>query len=520
MRWYYFLSLALFGFLLALTVAQFQSVPGYMDADYYFAGGVRLAEGHGFSEMVLWNFLDDPVSLPHASHAYWMPLASILAALGMGLTRTLSLPAARLGFFLIAAFIPPMTALLSYTMTKRRDLAFTAGFLAVFSGYYVPYFSTTDTFGIYMALGAVFFLLIGLGIVHEDFKQRYLIALGLGVIAGFAHLTRADGALWLVMALLSVFLLPRSTIKQRVVSMGVVILAYFLVMAPWISRNMSEFGSPLAPGGNRTLWLTNYDQTFSFPASKLTMQAWLNSGWTSILNVRVDALKWNLQTTWAVQGAIFLLPFILIGAWIYRRDLRTRIGLIAWLLTFIVMTIVFPFAGPRGGLLHSGAALQPLWWALAPAGIDRLVKWVAVKRRWKENEALKVFLIGLIGISFMMSGMIFYKRVYSQPGWGYESARYRRAELLIEKSNASAGDVVIVGNPPGYFNVTNRPAIAVPNESLDTVLELAKRYNAHYLILEKEGVPPPLNAVYDNPSSYPSIQYLGEVDGTKVFFIP
>ena len=161
MRWYYYLVLGLSGFLLSFFVAQFQPVPGYMDADYYYEGGVRLAEGHGFSEMVLWNYLDDPAGLPHPSHGYWMPLASILAALGMGFTHTISLSSARLGFFLLAMVIPPTTALLSYNITNRRDLALCAGFLAIFSGYYLPFFSTTDTFSIYMALGVVFFLLIG-----------------------------------------------------------------------------------------------------------------------------------------------------------------------------------------------------------------------------------------------------------------------------------------------------------------------------------------------------------------------
>ena len=250
------------------------------------------------------------------------------------------------------------------------------------------------------------------------------------------------------------------------------------------------------------------------------MQTWLDSGWASILKVRADAFKWNLQTTLAVQGAIFLLPFVLFGTWVYRHDLRVKIGITAWMVTFLVMTIIFPFAGSRGGFLHSGAALQPLWWALAPMGIDRLVKWASVKRSWKPDEALKVFLFGSLGISIMISGVIFYERVYTPPGWGFESSIYRRVESFLEYSKASADDGVIVGNPPGYYNVSNRPAIAVPNENLDTVLALAKRYKVHYLILDKAGVPKPLINIYDNPSSYSSIQYLGEIDDTRIFFIP
>ncbi|MFN2304750.1 MAG: hypothetical protein ACK2TV_13555, partial [Anaerolineales bacterium] len=99
-------------YLISLTtvviVAAFQSSPGYMDADYYYAGGVQLAEGHGFQEEILWNYLDDPSGLPHPSHAYWMPMPSILAATGMKLMGSSNFDAAQLGFLLLAALVPPL----------------------------------------------------------------------------------------------------------------------------------------------------------------------------------------------------------------------------------------------------------------------------------------------------------------------------------------------------------------------------------------------------------------------------
>src|ERR1044071_5600910 len=72
MNWRHYAILFGIGLIVPFTVSRFQSLPGYMDADYYFSGGVQLAEGHGFTEPYLWNYLDDPVSLPHPSHTYWM----------------------------------------------------------------------------------------------------------------------------------------------------------------------------------------------------------------------------------------------------------------------------------------------------------------------------------------------------------------------------------------------------------------------------------------------------------------
>ena len=80
MTWRQYLLLALLGLAAVTFVAALQPSPGYMDADYYYAGGLQLVNCHGFTEPYLWNYLDDPAGLPHHSHAYWMPLASLLAA--------------------------------------------------------------------------------------------------------------------------------------------------------------------------------------------------------------------------------------------------------------------------------------------------------------------------------------------------------------------------------------------------------------------------------------------------------
>lgn len=520
MRWYLIVILGVLGLLIPVTAAYFQPSPGYMDADYYFAGGVRLADGYGFSERILWNYLDNPEGIPHPSHAYWMPLASLIASLGMVLAGRHDFSSARLGFLLISAAIPTLTASLGFSITKKAGYALAAGILAVFSGYYLPYYSTTDTFGIYMLLGISFFLLLGYAMGHLDSRSRNLVSVGFGVIAGLAHFSRADGILWLAMAMISVLSLGESANKRRMIDFILVIFGYLVVMAPWFLRNYSEFGTLLGPGGDHALWLTSYDQTFSYPAHKLSFNAWRDSGWKAIVASRLDAMKWNLQTAWAVQGGIFLLPFVAVGLWSFRHDLRIKIGVMAWVLTFGLMTLVFPFAGSRGGFFHSGAALQPLWWVLVPVGLERIVMWVESKRNWRKGEAFQVFLIGTVFICMLMSLIVFYGRVISFPGWGSETERYRRVEAIIAESSTYKDDAVLVGNPPGYFNVSNRAAIAIPNEKLETVLEAANRYGAKFIILEDNGTPIPLEPIYENPDSNPLIQYLGEVDRARIFAIP
>ena len=195
-----YIILFLLGVGVTLIVAVFQHAPGYMDADYYFAGGLRLATGHGFTEPFLWNFLDDPAGLPHPSHAYWMPLASLLAAIGMKLSGITSFYTARIGFLVLAGFLPPLTAHLSFSLTSRRDHAILPGILAAVPAFYLSYLGTTDTFGIYMFLGGLFLLMVA-----KDNCEKMTPAVNLqkfanngggvpfllGIVAGLMHLARA-----------------------------------------------------------------------------------------------------------------------------------------------------------------------------------------------------------------------------------------------------------------------------------------------------------------------------------------
>jgi hypothetical protein len=345
MNWRHYLLLASLGLALSAAVAAFQSAPGYMDADYYYAGGLQLAAGRGFTEPFLWNYLDDPAGLPHPAFSYWMPLTSLLAALGMTLAGHHNWFAARLGFLALSAILPPLTAALSYSLTSRRDLALTAGLLAVFSGYYAPYLPVTDTFGLYMLFGALFFLIV-------NRKSSIVNSLLLGLLAGLMHLARADGLLWLLMAfVVAILILPKPSQRRALFTFYFLLFTlfgYLLIMSPWLVRNLAVFGTPLAPGGSRALWLTRYDQLFAYPASPLTFASWWHSGLAEILKVRLWALGLNLESALAVQGSIFLLPLILIGLWQLRKENRTLLVVLTWGVTLTAMTLVFPFAGARG----------------------------------------------------------------------------------------------------------------------------------------------------------------------------
>jgi hypothetical protein len=534
-----YLLVSLLGLSLALGVAFFQSTAGYMDASYYMAGGVWLVDGDGFNEHILWNYLDDPTGIPHPSHGYWMPLTSVLAALGMILTGAHTFAAARLGFLVLAAMTPIVTARLSYALMRRRDWALLAGIIAALSGFYLAYLPTTDAFGLYMFFGAIFFLVVqrlsdclpqplgepGQNQLSVNCKHIWTAPLVLGGLAGLMHLTRADGILWLVVAVLFTpsGLFPSLKSRNRIISWGAAVLlvvtGYLLVMGPWLLRNLAAFGSFLSPGGGHALWITSYDELFTYPASLLTLAHWWGSGLSAILRARLWSVGLNLQTMLGVQGQIFLFPLILIGLWRLRRARPVQAGLLAWMLTFLVMTLIFPYQGARGGFFHSGAALQPLFWAVTPLGLHTFLEWGQRRRGWDERQSGWVFKSGIVLIALILTLFVAYNRVIGsdirQPAWDDLQRRYSKVEQELRSLQASSDSVVVVNDAPTYYLASRRPSISIPYGDTDVLLNVAQRYGGRYLLLEIEQVQG--DSLYGHPGDRPGLNYLGTVEGIRLY---
>ncbi len=519
MTWRHYLLLFILALAIISLVAIFEPSPGYMDADYYYAGGLQLVVGRGFSEPYLWNYLDNPSVLPHPSHAYWMPLASILAAAGAWIFGSGSWWGARAGFLLVAGLLPPLTAALAWSITSRRNLALISGLLAVFPAFYLVFLPTTDTFGLYMLFGVLFLLVLFR-------KQSRINPLLLGLLAGLMHITRADGLIWLLVALFSVlYVYPFPMAKRwiHVVSSILTTLAgYLLIMLPWFLRNIAIFGTPITPGGTKMLWLTAYDQIFSYPASQLTFSSWMDSGIGAIIRVRTWALGLNLANAVSVQAEIILLPLVAIGLWHLRKDRRIQVGVAAWLLTLAAMTFAFPFAGARGGFFHSGAAVQTLWWALAPIGLERIIQWASLKRRWDAVQAGKFFQPAIVVLVALITIAVFLTRVVGfggNPTWDEEKASYAQIKTFLDSKGLLPGNIVMVANPPGFYLASGNPAIALPDGGITSLDEAARQFDAKFVVLEENSTPGGLLQIYSQPMDQYNLRYMGTVVGAQIYAI-
>lgn len=517
-RVYFFLFL--FGLAVVSIISYFEPHPGYLDADYYYAGGIQLATGKGFTEPYLWNYLDGASSLPHPSHSYWAPLSSILAALGMWLTGETTFTSARLFFVLIAALVPPLTAALAYAFSQRRDLAVASGVLAIFSVYHAPFVGVTDNFSPFMLFGGLYFL-SATQLLQDKHPNRSWFFLGL--LSGLMTLARSDGLLWLALAFLFAFRnVKRSTLNlQTAVSIlhsaFFISVGFLLIMSPWYARNLEVYGSLMAPGGSRVLWLANYDQTFIYPPQQLNPQSFLALGWEHIFKDRVWALNNNLQSGFAAHGGIILFPFIVAGILYYWKDQRVKLAALAWLILFFVMTFLFPFAGARGAFFHAGAALQPMWWSLAPLGLESILNSLQ-KRGIGHSGNRFVFRSILVMIAMILTIYVVHLRIFTL-GWGEgEDADYPVIEQMLVRNGIEDGDIVIVRNAPGYYLKTGRSAISIPYGGEEAILAAAEQFDARYLVLEPEAALESIQDPFQNPGGVQFV-YLDEHNDTRIYRI-
>jgi hypothetical protein len=355
-----------------------------------------------------------------------------------------------------------------------------------------------------------------------DSPQRFFL---LGLIAGWMHLTRADGLIWLFAALgIVIFrMYPWNSLgKLRIALLGILtsIIGYLILTGGWYYRNWLIFGGLFPPGNSKSLWLTHYNELYSFPNDHLNFTYLLKSGWDAILQARLKALGINLQNFLAVQGSIVLVPLILAGIWSRKKLAIVKFGILMWLVILGIMTMVFPFAGSRGGFLHSGAATQIFFWVMAVVGLEQWILWMKKIRGWNSTFAISLFGAFLILVNAGISIWFFQQRVFGNENdliWNQSIERYQRVAERLKDLNITNNKLGMVNNPPGYYWATRMPSIVIPDGDINHSLAAARKFGVSYLLLEQDQEN--LIELYQNPKNLSNLRYLETFNNVHIFLI-
>lgn len=537
-------------FCLALLVraaaAWVVSHPGYIDAYYYQHIAHNILRGRGAVEDVAWNYLVHPVQLPQAGGAYWPPGTSLFVAAGAGLLggassdRDLAWRRAQSAPVLASALLVPGAYLLSRHLrggvgARRRGL--TVAGLVLLSGVYFPYWVTTDTFTPFALLGGSV-LWLSARSVEAARKGRTLFLAG--ALAGLAQGVRPDGAL-LVVAPLAAWLVGSarrgsdlaaigdrdltsgpfreplgsrkgSRLRREAVLLGTVVAGLVIGLGPWLGRNWATWGAPVPPGATAALWLTEYDELFAFGFQPGPAR-WLDAGVPAALGARGGALAANLGVL-SQPLLYYLVPAFGYGCWRLRRERRlwpvaTYLGCL-----YLVMSLVFPFQGTRGGLFHSTVATLPFLLLATVVGIEAGVRAAARRRGWRQPQAQHVFAGALLAFALLTSA---YFSILLWQRWDSHLARYASVADWLA-SHAVPSSRIMVADPPGFWYASGRSATVIPSDGFESLVAAAAQLDVAYVLVEPTA-PRYLASLLEGSPPPPPLEYAETVDGIRIYRI-
>jgi hypothetical protein len=492
------------------------SFPVPEDTAYYAGVARNLVEGRGLVSDALWSYQTPPLEVPRAAFEVWMPLPTLLAAIPIALAgagnwfraaQVLSVVVSAIGAALAWRLGADVAAEMKLPVGRARTLAVGTGVVACFLGPLVVYGALPDSTALFAALSlAACLLMARIGARTPEggrpaeggrlterpagggrLFDRRLIALGL--LIGFAGLTRSE-AVWLGLAWLVVAWCWTSTPagerpsrRERLRLVAVPAAVAALVFAPWAVRDWLVFGSPL-PGQTLANALSvNPTDIFAY-RDQPTLAHYLAQGLAALIGMRVTGIVHNLVDVLIVPG----FPIGLIGLLALPKCARLHalrpLFLLA-VITFLVTGLVFPVSTTWGTFLHAAGSIYALLIVSCLVALDAFIAWVGRLRHWWRPVAwLGPALATAVVIPLLFVSVASLDRTADRT-----RARYEALPAALERAGVPLGRnaPIITDNPIWLAETAHVTALALPEESPDAVLALARQFGSGLLVVQADG---------------------------------
>ncbi|MDQ3937894.1 MAG: glycosyltransferase family 39 protein [Chloroflexota bacterium] len=479
-------------FLVRAIVGLIYQGPAYPDSYYYVNVAQQLAAGNGFQLDYIWNFVDvggrlpDNPTLPIASNAHWMPLASLVQVPFIWLLGAVPL-AFGLPFWIVGALAAPLTWMIGRDAGLGDRTAVAGGLLVALPAGMTPWLSQPDNFGLFMTLGALALWLCARGLRGD----RKAFVLG-GLVVGLATLARNDG--FLLGAPFALAVLndlwrkpsgPRIGLSAALACAGL----FALVMAPWWLRQLEVFGSisPSAASG-RILWISDYRELYSISGEPPTPASLLAQGIGPLVASRVGGLLSALALFAFIPLLGVFTPLWLVGIWQRRHDPAYAPFFVYGALLFAASALLFAVHVPYGTFLHSAVALLPHSFLLVLVGLGAAVDWVARRRAsWDRGQATAVFTVGAIAVA-AIGGAVWTAQTTSE----WTDVHGPRSAIVDRLRQAPESDHVMSADPGAIEHLAGRGGIVTPDDPLPVIEEALRAYDIRWLALERHAIVPAL----------------------------
>jgi hypothetical protein len=182
-------------------------------------------------------------------------------------------------------------------------------------------------------------------------------------------------------------------------------------------------------------------------------------------------------------------------------------------ITFLVTSLLFPVATTWGTFLHAAGPAHVLLVISALVALDRLIAAVGRRRGWTKPVAWLAPTLTIAG-ALLFTTVVF-------PSFGGNSRAVANRFTALDQQMAAAGvplqdaGPVITDFPIWLSEATGAQALALPAETPDQVLDLARFFDAHLLIIgegDRGGWPAVLDTGAPGARCFRRIQLLSPTD--------
>ena len=481
------------------------------DIAFYYAVAKNLAEGRGFVIDYVWNFWNHPTGIPTFSNDWWMPLTSLLSALGM-LIGGVSYDSAQNTMVVLTSTLPLVVYLLGRELWDSRAVGLVGALLATTFHLFMDQVSAPLSHAPYVVLASLALWLI-VRAMREPRSWKWA-----GAAIGLAQLARSD-AIVLFGALAAAALVARPRPPWRALLAAP--LCWALVMSPWWIHNLVVLGTPQPGGSLRAAFLPNYEHWYSLPES-VTPERWLADGWDPVLKLKRQISEVNLET--AAEGLVsgaadrtgaWDYPALVALLWLSWAGLLTTLRRrfvpfwTLWALVWIFYSLVFTAVGAesfRTGMysvyptLVLCAAAALLWIARALA---RLLPAGEPARQRAAALLVAGAATGLVAghFRYAQAAMVNKGAAIDEMYAAFTALRTQIIEPL------GLQDAVIMSREVHEVNaISGMKGVMIPLEPEPVIREVAHRYGATHLLLVN-------NLIAGNPEGLSLRPSLSTIDG-------
>jgi hypothetical protein len=471
------------------------------DATYYWGAARNLVDGNGLTSNALWSYATparDPSTgvfglfFPRPAFEIWLPLPTLLAAVPMMLLGSTSYPATLGVPVLFGAIIPVFAWRLGADLAaeralppeRARTLALGSGLVSAAALPLVLPAALLDS-TVPFAVAALAACLLGTRLLRDPrgARVRDPRLIGLGLALGLAALARNE-AIWVALAW-AILAAPAAGASRAERARLVLVPAgvALAVVAPWLVREAITFGSPLPGQAITNAWAVTGIEIFAWK-EPATLAGYLAAGPAAWLGDRIGGFSHNLLNVLMVPGT----PIAAVGLaglpWVVRsRSLRLLV--ISAVATFAITTLAFPVQTTWGTYLHSAAPAHVLLIVSGLTALDAGLAWVGRRRAWTRPVAwLGPLFAGFAALLFMSAGI----PTYAAQAGGVEGSYAALAGRFAALGDPLDPAVPVISNHPMWVAEANRiRALALPDEPVSSVLEIARTFGARYVVLDGEA---------------------------------